>query len=116
MLNIAFVNSEKSHVCELKNIAWAYLSTMLGDVKISEYKEGEAWMPALIEPGARRGERVQSVSALVLDIEATTSKDQLTGIKTITGKEPPVRLSARAIAWRSVDIQALLDSMKGGAK
>jgi phage/plasmid primase-like uncharacterized protein len=37
----------------------------------------------------------------------------LAGVK--SGRFPkPVRLSARAIAWRSVDIQALLDSMKGG--
>ena len=36
----------------------------------------------------------------------------LAGVK--SGRFPkPVRLSARAIAWRSVDIQALLDSMKG---
>lgn len=39
----------------------------------------------------------------------------LAGVK--SGRFPkPVRLSTRAIAWRSVDIQALLDSMKGGAK
>lgn len=36
----------------------------------------------------------------------------LAGVK--SGRFPkPVRLSARAIAWRSLDIQALLDSMKG---
>ena len=39
----------------------------------------------------------------------------LAGVK--SGRFPkPVKISARAIAWRSVDIQALLDSMKGGAK
>jgi len=39
----------------------------------------------------------------------------LAGVK--SGRFPkPVRLSARAIAFRSIDIQALLDSMNGGAK
>jgi phage/plasmid primase-like uncharacterized protein len=39
----------------------------------------------------------------------------LAGVK--SGRFPkPVKLGARATAWRSVDIQALLDSMNGGAK
>ena len=40
---------------------------------------------------------------------------RLAGVK--SGRFPkPVKLSAKAVAWRSLDIQTLLDSMKGGAK
>lgn len=39
----------------------------------------------------------------------------LAGVK--SGRFPkPVKLSAKAVAWSSLDIQTLLDSMKGGAK
>ena len=89
MLNIAFVDSAKSPVRELKTMAWADLSTMLSKPVISPAKEGKGWIPADIAPGARTGARVQSVSALVLDIEADTSKDPTTGVKTVTSTEPP---------------------------
>lgn len=89
MLNIAFVDSAKSPVRELKTTAWADLSTMLSKPVISLAKAGKGWIPADIAPGARTGARVQSVSALVLDIEADTSKDPTTGVKTVTSTEPP---------------------------
>jgi AAA domain len=89
VLNIAFVNSEKSPVRLCKELSLSDLSTMLSKPVISPVKEGKGWMPADIEPGARTGARVQSVSALVLDIEADTSKDPTTGVKTAIGTEPP---------------------------
>lgn len=86
---VAFLTSQNAPVNSSCGMEWAELSEMLRDVKISNSKDGLAWMPAEIEPGARNGERVQGVTALVLDIEARTSKDTSTGIKTVIWQEPP---------------------------
>lgn len=63
-------------------------------------KDGPAWMPADIAPGPRTGERVKSVSFLVLDVEAHAEpvkgedgvplRDKHGDIvKRATGPEPP---------------------------
>lgn len=88
-LKIAFVDSQASPVRELKTMPWGELSAMLSAPAVSSTKSGTAWIPADIEPGARTGDRVQSVSCLVLDVEAATSNDRQTKTKTVTGTEPP---------------------------
>ncbi len=51
-------------------------------------KDGRGWMPADIDAGQRKGDRVRSISVLVLDIEArcTTGADDQ---KQPVGPEPP---------------------------
>lgn len=88
-LKFAFVDSQASPVRELKTMSFGELSAMLSAPTISSTKFGTAWIPADIEPGARTGDRVQSVSCLVLDVEAATSNDPQTKTKTVTGTEPP---------------------------
>lgn len=87
MLKIAFVNHKRAPVREVKPMDFDQLAAMLGAPQVSRSKDGKGWMPADIAPGARTGERVKSLSALVLDIEADTSKDG--EVKTVIGIEPP---------------------------
>lgn len=88
-MKIALVDSEKSPVKSLRAMEWDELSGVLSSPEVSAEKFGAAWIPADIEPGARTGARVQSVSCLVLDVEAATTTDPLTKIKTVTGEDPP---------------------------
>jgi len=88
-VKIAFLKSHTAPVNSLRSMTWSELAAILSKPETSASKHGKAWMPADIEPGARNGERVQSVSALVLDIEAETIKDPITEVKTVIGIEPP---------------------------
>ncbi|MDO9227087.1 MAG: YfjI family protein [Pseudomonadota bacterium] len=87
-INTAFVSNKTAPVASVKAMDWADLSAMLGNVQTGD-KDGPGWMPANIEPGPRTGERVKETTALVLDVEADTKKDQATGIKQVVGPEPP---------------------------
>jgi len=73
-------------------MSWADLAALLTAHEVGE-KAGSAWMPADIDPGPRKGERVRAVTALVLDVEARHEdvKDA-TGTKAgtrVTGPLPP---------------------------
>ena len=60
-------------------------------------KDGPAWMPADIEPGPRKRERVRAMSALVLDIEAAKARPQL--------QPPPFDETAQRVkaqGWQAV--------------
>lgn len=87
-VNCAFVSSNNSLVVRAEVLPWAKVSAMLSAVQIGE-KNGPGWIPADIQPGARNLERVESISALVLDVEAHATVDKATGTKTVDGPEPP---------------------------
>lgn len=88
-VKVAFVQAETAPVHSPQTMSLHKLSAMLSLPTLSSSKFGSGWMPADIDPGARTNENVRSVSALVLDIEAKTEKNQLTDAKVITGTEPP---------------------------
>ena len=78
MLNVAFVRHRASKVSASRRLSWERLAQRLGRHDIGE-KDGPGWMPADIQPGDRKAERVKSISALVMDVEAVKSKDGATG-------------------------------------
>jgi hypothetical protein len=84
----AFVSSHNSPIVRAEVLPWGEVSAMLGAVQIGE-KGGRGWIPADIQPGARKLERVASISVLVLDVEAHATVDKATGTKTVDGPEPP---------------------------
>jgi hypothetical protein len=88
-ISIALVPSKTGEVTETHpSVTWDRLAERLAQVTVGE-KEGTGWLPALMEKGPRSGERVQAITALVLDVEAKTRTDPETGIKTVIGPEPP---------------------------
>jgi hypothetical protein len=66
---VAHVANTTSPVTRTESITWDSLVKMLESPVVGE-KDGPAWIPGNIEPGPRQGKRVQSISTLVLDIEA----------------------------------------------
>ena len=104
-LQAAFLAGCTGPVAESRALAWGELSALLGTVEAGS-KDGAAWMPAIIEPGPRKGERVQAITALVLDVEAKTRNDPETGIKTVIGPEPPDPAEMAAeldlLGWRFI--------------
>ena len=101
---VAFVLCAKGQVTECAPMAWNELAELLGTVTEGP-KDGRAWVPAAINPGPRKGERVQSVTALVLDIEADAVCES-DGGKRVTGPEPPPlkELAAELVllGWRAI--------------
>jgi len=96
---IAIVNDCRFPVIKAYQITFQELANWLGIPKTGT-KDGEAWIPADIEPGLRNAERVMAVSFLVLDVEADAEsvkdengnplKDQHGDIiKRVLGPEPP---------------------------
>jgi hypothetical protein len=96
---IAMVNDCRSPVSAVHRVSFGKLAAWLGKPKIGE-KDGAAWIPADIAPGPRTGERIKSVSFLVLDVEADAEpvKDEHGNplkdahgdiIKRAVGPEPP---------------------------
>ena len=79
-LNIAFVTDKRAAVSASRPIPWESLAPIFTKHKpveglvtpenIGTLKDGLAWMPAQIEVGPRRADRVQALTALVLDVEA----------------------------------------------
>ena len=98
MINIALVSSKTSPVIESISIDWDKLSARLSVCEVG-IKGGRGWLPAKIAPGPRNADRVEFVSALVLDVEART--EMIDGVKTIVGREPPspAEMSAEVSAW-----------------
>lgn len=99
MLPIALIANTKAPIGEVRRIGWEALGAMLGTANTGT-KDGQAWMPVDTEPGPRTGERVRSISALVLDIEADAEsikgdngqpvRDEHGDIvKRVIGREPP---------------------------
>jgi putative DNA primase/helicase len=84
-MKIAILDNCRSDVSSVKNISWADLVKRMGQVEVGA-KDGRAWMPADIDVGPRTGERVKSVSCLVLDVEAHTEKRGEE--KVVVGPEP----------------------------
>ena len=94
MNSVAFADDQYSPVRESAQWDWSQLSSRLAQCDAGQ-KEGPGWMPAEIEPGRRCGERVKSVSLLVLDVEAETEK-RADGVKVVVGAEPPTPEAMRA--------------------
>jgi hypothetical protein len=83
-MHIAIVDNKRAPVRKSGAVAWEALRQVFTQHKvvpgavmpdnaeaINAMKDGNAWMPAQIEAGPRTAERVQSISAVVLDIEAS---------------------------------------------
>ena len=100
----AFLPGRAAPVTEARPMTWPDLSALLGRVEPGT-KDGPAWMPASIEPGPRIGERVQTISALVLDVEADAVRDP-DGSKRVIGPEPPpleeLAAELALIGWRAI--------------
>jgi hypothetical protein len=86
LVHVASVTSKTGPVVKCAEVVFEELDYLVGQHVIGA-KDGPAWMPALIEPGPRQGSRVQSVSLLVLDVEAKAQV--VDGKKTVTGSLPP---------------------------
>lgn len=100
---VAFVARSSAPVGHVARLRWDELAEMLSSPGVGQ-KDGAGWMPADIEPGPRKGERVHSVSLLVLDVEAETQgrgED-----KRVIGLEPPpfeaMRSEICARRWRAL--------------
>ena len=78
-VDTALVKNKYSEVVKATPISLSKLSTNLSSIREGE-KDGIAWLPGDIEIGPRKKERVRSISALVLDIEAKKCEG---------AKEPP---------------------------
>lgn len=87
ILAIALVRAANQPIARALRVRWSVLARRLGAVQVGP-KEGTAWLPADIAPGARRAQRVTAISALVLDVEARTGHDPAGG-KRVSGPEPP---------------------------
>ena len=82
-VQIALLRDRRAPISKSIEIAWDQLGKLLGQHRpvpglvqpetVADMKDGPAWMPAQIELGPRKTERVQAVTALVLDIEADKS-------------------------------------------
>lgn len=86
LVRIARLASKSSTVTSSPVLAWPDLAAEL-TAHSEGPKDGPAWMPADIDPGARNGERVRAVTALVLDVEAAAKMDG--GVKRLVGPLPP---------------------------
>lgn len=105
-MHIAIVENKRAPVRKSGSAEWAKLDaiftrheTVPGHVTpetIDAMKDGKAWMPAQIDVGPRTAERVKSISAVVLDIEA---------VKGVPDVQPPpfeeVVERVRAKGWRA---------------
>ncbi len=105
-MHIAIIENKRAPVHKCGSAEWAKLGAVFtqheivhGTVTpetIDAMKDGMAWMPAQIDVGPRTAERVQSISAVVLDIEAP---------KHAHGIQPPAFDEAieriRARGWRA---------------
>lgn len=87
MIPIATVANRRSAVINSKQVSWAALSERLSKVDTGG-KDGTGWVPADIAVGPRTQERVNTVSLLVLDVEAKCKKDDH-GVRHVIGPEPP---------------------------
>lgn len=113
-LPIAILNDCRSPVSAVHQVTFDKLAGLFKEPKIGA-KDGTAWMPADIEIGPRTGERVKTISFLVLDVEADAEpvKDENGEllrdkhgdiIKRVIGPEPPsfdeMRAELALHGWR----------------
>lgn len=84
---VARVDHKAAPVRALEFKTWPELARGLTKHRIGP-KDGPAWMPARIEPGDRKAERVADLSALALGVEAKCER-QPDGTKRVTGPLPP---------------------------
>ncbi len=68
-IRIALVPHKAAPVTDTQVKTWPELAAVLTTHRPGQ-KDGPAWMPADIEPGPRRAERVKAIRALSLDIES----------------------------------------------
>lgn len=96
---VAFVSDCRSQIIESGLYSWSEIETGLTTPSVGK-KDGHAWVPAKIEIGPRTTERVESNSALSLDVESRSKavrdenddpvKDKHGDIvKKAIGPEPP---------------------------
>jgi putative DNA primase/helicase len=104
-LAVARVTAADSPVVRLDRLTWQQLAQELTTHRAGS-KGGTGWMPAEIQPGPRKGDRVQSVSVLALDIEAKAKKQE-DGTKRLSGPTPPP-LSALAAELDLWGVAAIL--------
>jgi hypothetical protein len=88
MLTYATVAHTESPVTACHKVDWSQFAHMVTNHTVSETKAGSGWMPAAIDPGPRKGDRVAFWSCLVLDIEAS-AETLPSGLKRVTGPLPP---------------------------
>ena len=113
---VAYLDDANAHVRECRPMEFTDLPTLLTSATVGE-KRGPAWIPADIKPGPRRGERVASLSFLVLDVEALAKPvksedghrvldEHGDPLKQIIGPEPqPLTVileEIRGIGWRCI--------------
>lgn len=96
---IATVNDCQSPVSAVHQVTFAKLASFFEEPELGK-KDGEGWLPAEIEIGPRKGERVKAITFLALDVEADAEPVKsehgkpLTDthgdvIKRVIGAEPP---------------------------
>lgn len=68
-LTFAIVASKEASVHTTQRVTFDELAARFKTPQVGQ-KNGSGWMPAVIEPGPRKGDRVAAWSLLVLDVEA----------------------------------------------
>lgn len=99
-VHIALLADQWSPVATCAAYPWELLCGELTNHQIGE-KSGTAWMPARIDPGPRVGARVQTVTAVVLDVEARTGRTAA-GKRVIGPLPPPLEETARRLRARGL--------------
>jgi hypothetical protein len=67
-MRVAIVKDQYSEVLASRQPTWEQLCKTLSSVAVGE-KHGAAWIPADIEKGSRKSERVSGISYLAIDVE-----------------------------------------------
>jgi hypothetical protein len=68
-LALALVADKKSQIIKKATPKWSRFGKLLSKAGIGE-KDGYGWLPAIIDIGPRKSDRIGGITALVLDIEA----------------------------------------------
>ena len=115
LLHIGFVADCRSPITEVRQVSFDDLAARLSEIKPGS-KDGPAFVPAEIETGPRKGERVKAVDVLVIDVEAEAEpvKDDAgqpmldkhgDQIKRVIGVEPPelpdLLSDIQRLGWRA---------------
>lgn len=99
---VAFLPSRSGQVTRTDALSWPALAELVTRHEVGE-KDGPAWMPAIIEPGPRKAERVRACTAVCLDVEASAEVGPEG--KRITGPMPPALSDLAAevalFGWRA---------------
>lgn len=113
---IALVLAQNQPVTASQAVTFAELAQRCATPTIGP-KDGPGWLPAVIAPGPRKGERVEAVTFLALDVEADAIhvKDEKGEpvrdrhgdiVKRVTGPEPPdvdaMLVELELTGWRCI--------------